>query len=79
MLLLELSILQRPELHLDMSGQHEPLLLLDVSKLKEDELHQDISRLQEPVLLLDLCTLKQRPVLHPDASRQLKLCWTGRV
>jgi hypothetical protein len=38
------------ELHLDVSGQQEPLLLSDVSTLKGPELHLDVTRLQEPVL-----------------------------
>jgi hypothetical protein len=38
-------------MHLDMSGQQEPVLLLDMF-IQEPELHLEVSRLQEPVLLL---------------------------
>ena len=46
--------LQGPELHLDVSGQQEPVLLLNVSTLQRPELHLDVSGQQEPVLLLDV-------------------------
>jgi hypothetical protein len=49
---------QRPELHLDLFGQQEPVLLQDVStrKLKGRELHLDLSTLQRPVLHTDMST-----------------------
>jgi hypothetical protein len=49
----------RPELHLDLSGQQEPLLLLDVSTVYttcRHELHLDVSTLERPVLHLVVCT-----------------------
>jgi hypothetical protein len=42
LLILNVSTSQGPELHLDMSGQQEPLLLLDVSSLQGPELHLDV-------------------------------------
>jgi hypothetical protein len=38
-------------MHLDMSGQQEPVLLLDML-IKEPELHLEVFRLQEHVMLL---------------------------
>ncbi len=61
------SIPQGPELHLDVSGQQEPLLLLDVATQQGTELHLDLPRQQEPMLLLDVYTL-EGPELYPDVS-----------
>jgi hypothetical protein len=59
-LCLELSLLQRPVLH------------LNVSTLQKQVLHIDVSRLQRPVLHLDVSTL-QRSVLHLDISTPVLL------
>jgi hypothetical protein len=52
----------RPGLHLDLSGQKEPVLMtLDVSihhRGLSCTVHMYIFRLQKPVLLLDLSTLQ---------------------
>jgi hypothetical protein len=61
----ENSITQRPELHLNASGQQEPLLLPDVATLQGPELQMDLFGQHEPVLLLD--------VLH---HRGLSCTWT---
>ncbi len=65
MLLLEVSTLQGPEMHLDVPRQQEPVLLLEVSTLQGPEMHLDVPRQQKPVLLLDVSTL-QGPQLHRD-------------
>ncbi len=59
--------LQGPKLHLDVSGQQEPLLFLDLSVLQGDELHLNVPRQQKPVMLLDFSTL-QGPAPHLDVS-----------
>jgi hypothetical protein len=46
------------ELHLDLSGQQEPVLLLDMSTPQGTELHLCLSGQQEPVLLLLVSTLR---------------------
>ncbi len=76
---LNVSTPQRPELHLDLSGQKEPVLTLDVYTPQGPELHLEVSGQQELVLLLDVSTLErhllpldvstpQRPLLHLDGS-----------
>jgi hypothetical protein len=39
---------QGPELHLDLSGQKEPVMTLDVSIPHGPELHLDVAAQQEP-------------------------------
>ncbi len=51
---LEVSTLQRPELHLDVSGLQRNVLLLEMSTLQGPELHLDVSALQRSVLLLEV-------------------------
>ncbi len=46
----------QPELHLDLSGQQEPVLLLDRVYTTGTELHLDLFGQQETVLLLDVST-----------------------
>jgi hypothetical protein len=54
MLLLEVSTLQRPELHLNL----RLVLLLEVSTPQGSELHLDVPALQKHVLLLEVSTTK---------------------
>ncbi len=68
---MEVSTLQGPELHLDVSALKRSVLLLEVSATGP-ELHLDVSALQRNVLLLEVSTL-QGPELylavvgkHPD-------------
>jgi hypothetical protein len=42
MLHLDVSTPHRPELHLDLAGQQEPVQLLDMSTLQGHELHLDV-------------------------------------
>jgi hypothetical protein len=51
------------QLHLDVSGQQEPLLLLDVSTLQSHEKHLKVPRQQKPVLLVILTDVP----IHPGA------------
>ncbi len=67
MLLLEVSIPQRPELHLDVSTLQRLVLLREVSTPQGPELHLDMSTLKRPVLLLEVST-PQGPELHLDVS-----------
>jgi hypothetical protein len=53
-LFLEVSTLQGPELHLDVSALQRNVLLLEVSTLQGPELHLDVSALQRSVLLLEV-------------------------
>jgi hypothetical protein len=46
-LLMDVSSLNEPELHLDLSGQHKPVLFLEVSTLLGPELHLDMIGQQE--------------------------------
>ncbi len=55
--LLEMSTLQGPELHLDVSTLKRPVLLLDMSTPQRPDLHLDLSTLQRPTLLLEVYTL----------------------
>ncbi len=52
MLFLEVSTLQGPELHLDVSALQRNVLLLEVSTLHGPELHLDVSALQRSVRVL---------------------------
>ncbi len=45
MLFLEVSTLQGPELHLDVSALHRNVLVLEVSTLQGPDLHLDMSAL----------------------------------
>ncbi len=47
MLLLEVSTVKGPELHLDVSALQRNLLLLDVSTLQGPELYLDVSATEE--------------------------------
>jgi len=79
-LLLEVSTLQGPELHLDVSALQRSVLLLEVSATGP-ELYLDVSALQRNVLLLEVSTL-QGPELHLDVSavlhyRGMYCSWRG--
>jgi hypothetical protein len=65
----DVSTLQGPELHLEVSGQQQLLLLQDytVHYRGLNCTDRTVSRLKEPVLLLEVSTLK-RSVLHLDVS-----------
>jgi hypothetical protein len=79
-LLLDMSTPQRPEMHLDVPGQQEPMLLLDMSTPQGPDLHLDGFGQQEPMLLLNVSTL-QGPKLHLDVMTCLEnrnQCWSGR-
>jgi hypothetical protein len=65
-LLLEMSTLQGPELHLDVSALQRNVLLLEVSTLQGPKLHLDVSALQRSVLLLEVSATG--PELHLDVS-----------
>jgi hypothetical protein len=71
-LLLEVSTLQGPELHLDVFALQRSVLLLEVSTLQGPELQQDVSALQRSVLLLKVSTL-QGPELQLDVSALQRL------
>ncbi len=62
-MLVWISLSKRPEQHLDLSGQQEPVLFLGVSTPKVPDLYLEVSWQQEPVLHLDVYRL-QEPVLH---------------
>ena len=67
MLFLEVSTLQWPELHLDVSALQRNVLLLEVSTLQGPELHLDVSALQRSVLLLEVSATGSKmhlPVCH---------------
>ena len=66
MLFLEVSTLQGPELHLDVSALQRSVLLLEVSATGL-ELHLDVSALQRSVMLLEVSTL-WRHELHLNQS-----------
>ncbi len=74
-LLLEVSTLQGPELHLDVSGLKRNVLLLEVSTLQGPKLHLDVSALQRIVLLLEMSTT--RPELHLDVHYRCMCCSWG--
>jgi hypothetical protein len=57
---LEVSTLQGPELHLDMSALQRPVQFLEVSTLQGPELHLDMSALKRSVLLLEVSTVHYR-------------------
>jgi hypothetical protein len=66
MLLLDVSALQRTELHLELSTLQLPLLHLNVSRLHGTLLLLNVSTLQRHVMHLDMST-PQGPKLHLDA------------
>ena len=68
MLLLDVSTLQGPELHLEVSGQQETTGL-DVSTSQGAELYLDMSTLQWPMLHLEVST-PQVPEPHLDVFGQ---------
>ncbi len=55
---LEVSTLQGPELHLDVSALQKSVLLLEVSTLQGPELHLDVSAQQRSVLLQEVSATK---------------------
>ncbi len=65
-LLLEVSTLQGPELHLDVSSLQRSVLLLEVSTLQGPELHLDVFALQRSELLLEVSATG--PELNLDVS-----------
>ncbi len=77
MLLLELSTLQGPELHLNVSALQRSVLLLEVSATGP-ELHLDVSALQRNLLLLEVSTL-QGPELYLDVSATEECAAPGGV
>jgi hypothetical protein len=70
MLLLDVSTLHRPVLHLDLSGQRD----LDASTSPVPELHLHVPTLESSVLNLDIFS-PQGPKLHLE-NRSLCCTWT---
>ena len=63
-MILKVSTLQGPELHLDVSALQRSVLLLEMSTLQGPDLHLDVSALQRSVLLLEVSATG--PELHLD-------------
>ncbi len=76
-LLLELSTLQGPELHLKVSALQRSVLLLEVTATGP-ELHLDVSALQRNLLLPEVSTL-QGPELYLDVSATEECAAPGGV